>query len=182
VSSPLEVVHQDLLKLPRPVINIFGVVDQDMYIAVRDFMSTLISRGSPPLQLRIDSGGGSVSAGLDIYDLIRLYDNEVEGIVLARAASMAAVILQACTKRKCARHGAVLIHHVSSSSVKLDVLREKKARDALIADMERDQQRLYAILAKKTGQKITRIKAACKEERFMTAEEALAFKLIDEIV
>ncbi|MEN9561566.1 MAG: hypothetical protein RIQ56_839, partial [Candidatus Parcubacteria bacterium] len=171
-------VRMDLLQLQKPIIPITGEVNHEMYRRVSTSILFLVSKGSPPIELWIDSGGGSVAAGLDIYDLVRTYKNQVDGVVHAYAASMAAMILQGCAKRSCMRHGTVLIHHISRDEVKLDTLRIPVRRDQMIKRMEKSQRRLYDILSERTKQPLTKIRATCAKDEPMSAEEALDFGLI----
>lgn len=65
------------------------------------------------ITLYIDSGGGEVQAGLDIYDMIKHSKAPVTGIVYRKANSMASVILQACVKRKAFENAEIIIHDIS---------------------------------------------------------------------
>jgi ATP-dependent Clp protease protease subunit len=172
----------DLVQQRQPQVFVKGETSAEQYAAVATSFAYLVSRGSPPVTVLVDSGGGPVGPGLDIYDVIRLYQGTTTGLVLRRAASMAAIILQACSKRQCARHAGILIHHVSRTSVSLDQLRNKRRRDLILESMQKDQDRLYRILVDRTKQPLPLIKKECRKDKYMTAEEALAFGLIDEIV
>lgn len=175
-------VRSDLLRLQEPIITIGSDIDRSMYLRVRDSVAYLLSRGSPKLKVMVDSGGGDVAAGLDIYDLLRLYPGETTGLVVGRAASMATIVLQALNKRLCARHAGILIHHISRSSVSLDVLGSDKEVRKTLDVMRQQQSRLNDILVARTGKNISVIRAECRKDRMMSSEEALAFGLIDEIV
>jgi len=117
-----------------------------------------------------------------MYDLIRLYPGETTGMVYGRAASMAAIVLQACKKRHAARHAEILIHHVSRQSVSLDTLKDKEKLDKLVADLEARQKRLYQILCEKTKKSEGEIAAECAKDAFMPAEVAKDFGLLDEVL
>lgn len=170
------------IRADNPVLYITGDVEGKMYERVAVALAFLATKGSPDIDVVIDSNGGSVATGLDIYDLIRLYKGKTVGTVISRAASMGAIILQACGVRKCALHAEILIHHISRKSVGLDTLKSKKQHKKLVREMEVDQQRQYDILVKKTGQSKKKIVITCKLDKFMSAEEAKSFGLIDEVV
>ncbi len=170
------------LNAQKPFIDIFGEIDLEAYLYVRAAIVYLQSKNSPPIDVMISSGGGRVFYGLLIYDLLRLYEGKLVGVVYDIAGSMAAIILQACDVRTCSKHSRVLIHHVSSNEVSLDELRSPKRLAKLREDMERNQDLLYAILAEKTGQPIPVIRRECAKDRPLNAEEALKFHLIDKIV
>src|SRR3989344_1796186 len=76
----------------------------------------------------------------------------------------------------------ILIHHVSQRQVKLDDMRDETKRMDILAKTEVNQNYLYKILAERTGKTIEVIRCECEKDRNMTAEEALEFGLIDEIV
>lgn len=176
----LDDVQLELLK--KGIIDIYGEVDGEMAREVREALIRLTTVGSPSVTLLITSSGGLVNVGLDIYDAIRFYPGEVTGIVAGFAKSMAGVILQACKTRKIMRHAHIMIHHVSRMSINLDELRDEKRLHEVKDGLEKSQERLYAILSDRTKKSVDEINAECAKERDMTAEEALAFGLVDEIV
>ena len=175
-------IRQKLLTVEKSVILIDDDIDYKMYKMVAGSLLTLQSKGSPPVEILIDSKGGDIGPGLDIYDAIRLYPGIVTGSVRSQAASIAAIILQACPKRLCARHGSILIHIVARRQVSLDVLESKPKLERLIADLRERQGRLDQILIARTGKTLRRIQSVCKLDKYMKAEEALEFGLVDEII
>jgi ATP-dependent Clp protease protease subunit len=167
--------------LKQNVLVFDGDVKGDMVVSTYESLAVLESRESPPIEVRIFSNGGSVAAGLDIYDALRRYKGKKTGVVYAYARSMGAIILQACDERVCLPHAAVRIHHVNVSEISLDDLMDKRRLDKLKKEMTERQQALYAILARRTAKSIPQIRATCKKDRDMSAEEALGFGLIDRI-
>lgn len=168
--------------LEKNTIDIVGDIDGETAFYVRKAIMRLMAKGCPPVEIYISSNGGSVDYGLDIYDMFKLYKGEKTGIVIGIASSMAAVILQACEKRKATAHADILIHHISKGDIKLDVLRDKTRLDEAIKSMEENQLFIYKILGVKTGKDIQAIKEECAKDESMTAEAALAFGLIDQII
>ncbi|MDP3645756.1 MAG: ATP-dependent Clp protease proteolytic subunit, partial [bacterium] len=132
----------------------------------------------------IRSEGGEIAAGLDIYDEIRLYRGETRGIVMGFAQSMGAIILQACTHRVAARHAEVLIHN--NTMIRQLTDRDVRRRGDPLADVRRDLLLLRHstddIFVRSTGRTKKEIRAQCKLGRPMTAEEALKFGLLDELI
>ena len=171
-----------LLRGDEPIIDIVGDVESPMFAYVRSAVMFLRSRNAPDVQVFITSPGGNVDVGLDVYDLLRLYPGKKTATVYDKAASMGAMILQACDVRRSAKHSHILIHHISRGFISLDVLRSKKKSAEWREDMEKSQKRLYDILSERTGKTVSQIRAACAKDEFMTAQEALEFGLIDEIV
>jgi len=171
-----------LLKGKVPAIDIVGAVNSHMSAYVRTATRYLRSVGSPGIDVFITSPGGSVEDGLDIFDELRLYTGKKVATINDKAASMGAIILQACEVRRCSLHSHVLIHHISTGRVTLDTLRSPKKLAKMRKKMEIDQSLLDQILANRTGKSKSAIRRACAKDKFMDAQQALDFNLIDEIV
>lgn len=168
--------------LKNRIIDLKGEMENEMADYVRECLKILKSENNPDIIVEISSGGGSVRVGLTIYDMLRLYPGKKTGKVIGAAHSMAAVVLQACNKRLCAKHAQMMIHHISQSSVSLDTLRSKKRIKETLDSMEEDQKFIYEVLCKSTGQNRATIKKVCSEEKYMTAEEAMQFGLVDKVI
>lgn len=132
-----------------------------------------------PITMYINSPGGSVSDGLAIYDIIQSIQPTVRTVCVGMAASMASVLLSAGSKgeRKILPNGRVLIHQPSGGTY------------GTAADMTIDvilinnyKERLYSILSKHTGQPVEKIKEDSQRDFWLTADEALAYGLVDEII
>jgi Protease subunit of ATP-dependent Clp proteases len=177
----LDKIRDDLLLLDKPELLIINEIDADEYYYVAKSLEFLITRNSPNLIIKIDSCGGKVRASLNIYDAIRLYRGKKIGIVAANAASMAAVILQACDQRCCTEHGHILIHHINLS-IDLCHLQNEVKCDQIIKEMELEQESIFKIFIAKTGKNRSVIKKECAKNTAMSAEEALRFGLIDKII
>lgn len=175
--SPMQL---DLIR--QRVIDLSGEVDVDMAKYVREALLRLKAERSPDIEVRITSDGGHVGYGLDIYDMLRLYEGKTRGMVFGIAASMAAVILQACSERHVAANARILIHHINRNRITLDDIRKPHRVEKIRDEMEKRQQRLYRILSQRTKKGIPRIRAVCAKDEEMTAEEALKFGLIDKIL
>lgn len=171
-----------LALLDQEIIDLGGDVDADMVRYAREALLRLVARGSPEITVKITSGGGDVRIGLDIVDLLNAYPGKKIGQVFGFAKSMAAIILQACDVRQCSRHGVVLIHYVSLRQVNLDQLRDAKKVEEMVIEMTKSQERINAILMARTKKSADEINTANKAEKDFSAEEALAFGLIDEII
>jgi ATP-dependent Clp protease protease subunit len=131
------------------------------------------------VHLYINSPGGSVSAGLAIYDTMQFLTCDVNTYCIGQAASMGAVLLAAGTKGKrfALPNSNVMIHQILGGA-------EGQASDVEIRVkyMLRLKQRLNSIIAKHTGQEIDIVEKACDRDNFMTPEEAKSFGLVDEVV
>ena len=131
------------------------------------------------VQIYINSPGGSVYAGLGIYDTMQLITPDVSTICTGMAASMAAVLLAAGAKgkRSALPHSRVMIHQPMGGI-------QGKASDIEITAREilRLKGELYDILANHSGQDVAKIEADADRDYWMKAEEAKAYGLIDEVL
>ena len=147
------------------------VVAQLLYLEAQD--------PDKDIQFYINSPGGSVTAGMAIYDTMRYIKCDVATICVGMAASMGAFLLSAGTKgkRMALPNSEIMIHQPSAGT-------QGQITDMAI-HMKRLQtikERMNRILAENTGKSIDAVTEACERDNFMTAEEVLAFGLIDEIV
>jgi len=127
----------------------------------------------------INSPGGVVSAGLAIYDTMQFIRPEVSTVCIGQAASMGSLLLAAGTpgKRFALPNARVMIHQPSGGAQGQAADIEIHAREIL-----RIRHRLNEIYVKHTGHSLTEIERAMERDKFMSAEEAKDFKLIDEVV
>ncbi len=131
------------------------------------------------ISLYINSPGGSITAGLGILDTMNFIKCDVSTICTGMAASMAAVLLSAGTKGKryCLPNSLVLIHQPLGGA------QGQQTEVAIVADfMLKTRKQLNKILAENTGQSIERIQEDTERDNYMTAEEALDYGLVDEII
>lgn len=131
------------------------------------------------IYLYINSPGGSVSAGLAIYDTMKFIKPDVATICVGLAASMGAVLLAggADGKRSALPHSKIMIHQPwvggisgQASDIEIQAREMMKTRDTL-----------YKILSEHTGKSIEQITKDCDRDYFMTSEEAVDYKLIDKV-
>ena len=131
------------------------------------------------IQFYINSPGGSVTAGMAIYDTMQYIKCDVATICVGMAASMGAFLLSAGTngKRMALPNAEIMIHQPSAGT-------QGQITDMAI-HMKRLQtikERMNKILAENCGQDIETVTAACERDNFMTAEEAKAFGLVDRVL
>ncbi len=131
------------------------------------------------IQIYINSGGGSVSAGLGIYDTMQLVSSDVATICTGMAASMAAVLLTAGAKgkRSALPHSRVMIHQPLGGA-------EGQASDIEITAREilKLKKELYEILSIHSGAPYKKIEKDADRDFWMTAPEAVEYGLIDEVL
>jgi ATP-dependent Clp protease protease subunit len=131
------------------------------------------------IQFYINSPGGSVTAGMAIYDTMQYIKCDVATICVGMAASMGAFLLSAGAKgkRMALPNAEIMIHQPSAGT-------QGQITDMAI-HMKRLQtikERMNHILAENTGKSVEEITAACERDNFMTAQEALSFGLIDRVI
>ena len=131
------------------------------------------------IHLYINSPGGSVTAGLAIYDTIQFLTCDVNTYCIGQAASMGAVLLCGGTKGKrfALPNANIMIHQVLGGA-------EGQASDVEIRvkHMLRLKSTLNGIIAKHSGQPVDVVEKACDRDNFLSADEAKTFGLVDEVV
>jgi len=131
------------------------------------------------IQFYINSPGGSVTAGMAIYDTMQYIKCDVATICVGMAASMGAFLLSAGTKgkRMALPNAEIMIHQPSAGTQGqiTDMAIHMKRLETIKARMNR-------IMAENTGKSIEEVTAACERDNFMTSEEAKAFGLIDRVL
>ena len=131
------------------------------------------------IYLYVNSPGGSVTAGLAIYDTMQYITNDVVTICMGQAASMGAVLLAAGAKgkRSALKNSRVMIHQPLGGSQGQAAMIEIYTKEILgIRD------RLYEILARHTGQPVDKIAKDSDRDFFMSADEAKDYGLVDKVI
>ena len=133
------------------------------------------------ISLYINSPGGSVSAGLAIYDTMQYIKCDVSTICMGMAASMGSVLLCAGApgKRIILPNAQVMIHPPMGGSGERT---QQTDFEILATEMKKTRDRLEGIIAKHTGQTVERVHADSERDNWMTAEEACAYGLVDKVV
>ncbi len=131
------------------------------------------------VHLYLNSPGGSVTAGMAIYDTMQFINCDVATYCVGQCASMGAVLLTAGTagKRKALPNSRIMIHQPLAGM-------EGSAEDIMIhaKEFSKVKERLNKILIKHTGHPLEKIEDDTDRDRFMTAEEALEYGLIDDVI
>ncbi len=131
------------------------------------------------ISIYLNSPGGSVYAGLGIYDTMQFISSDVATICTGMAASMAAVLLVAGAngKRSALKHSRVMIHQPMGGA-------QGQASDIEITarEIQKLKKELYTIIAEHSGNPFDRIEKDSDRDYWMTAEEAKAYGMIDEVL
>jgi len=178
----LNVAHMDVFsRLMMDRIIFMGVGIDDYVANVIQAQLLFLDSVDPKrdIQLYINSPGGSVTAGLGIYDTMQYISADVGTICTGMAASMAAVLLSSGTagKRTCLPHSRVMIHQPNGGMQ--GQVSDMEIRYRLIKEM---QEELYTIMSKHTGQSYETIMADCDRDNWMKAPAAKEYGLVDEVL
>ena len=147
------------------------VVAQLLYLEAQD--------PDKDIQFYINSPGGSVTAGMAIYDTMQYIKCDVATICVDMAASMGAFLLAAGTKgkRMALPNAEIMIHQPSAGTQGqiTDMAIHMKRLETIKARMNR-------IMAENTGKSVEEVTAACERDNFMTSQEAMEFGLVDRVL
>ena len=147
------------------------IVAQMLYLEAQD--------PDKDIQFYINSPGGSVTAGMAIYDTMQYIKCDVATICVGMAASMGAFLLAAGTKgkRMALPNAEIMIHQPSAGT-------QGQITDMAIhmRRLEIIKERMNTILAQNTGKSVEEVTAACERDNFMTSQEALAFGIVDRVL
>jgi len=171
-------IYSRLLK--ERVIFLVGQVEDHMAnLVVAQLLFLESENPDKDIHLYINSPGGSVTAGLSIYDTMQFINSDVSTMCLGQAASMGALLLAggAPGKRYCLPHSRLMIHqplggfHGQASDIDIH------AREILLV-----KERLNKILSKHTGQALEQIQNDTDRDNFMSGDDATEYGLIDKVL
>ena len=155
------------------------ITDDEANLVIAQMLFLEADDPDKDIYLYIDSPGGSVSAGLAIYDTMQYIKCEVNTICMGMAASMGAFLLAAGAKgkRKALPNSEIMIHQPSGGA-------SGQASDVKIhaEHIIRTRQKLNEILAERTGKSVEQVAVDTERDNYLSAEAALEYGLIDEII
>ncbi len=169
-------IYSKLLK--SRVVFLLGQVEDNMANSIVSQLLYLEAEDpTKPINLYINSPGGSVTAGLAIYDVMNLVSCPVHTYVMGQACSMGAFLLSAGDKRYAMRSSRIMIHQPLGGY-------QGQATDIEIhtEEMLRVKKFLNEVLSANTGHSISEIVKATERDNFMTGFEAKEFGLVDEVI
>jgi ATP-dependent Clp protease protease subunit len=162
------------------IVFLGGEIDDDVANSVVAQMLFLeMEDPEADIQLYINSPGGVITSGMAIYDTMRYLKCEVSTLCIGMAASMGAFLLAAGAKgkRKALPHAEIMIHQPSGGAKGQATDIEIQAEQIL-----RVKKTMNQLLAEHTGQSLRTIEKDVERDHYMTAEQALKYGLIDEII
>jgi len=171
-------IYSRLLK-ERIIFLVGPVEDYSANLIVAQLLFLESENPTKDISLYINSPGGSVTAGMSIYDTMQFVKPDISTLCIGQAASMGAILLcgGAQKKRYALPNSRVMIHQplggVQGQATDIDI----QAKEILLV-----RKRLNEILAKNTGQTLQKIESDTERDNFMTSPEAMKYGLIDEIL
>ena len=171
-------IYSRLLK-ERVVFIVGSVEDQMANLVVAQLLYLESENPDKDIHLYINSPGGTVTAGLSIYDTMQFITSDVSTICIGQAASMGALLLGGGTngKRYALPHSRIMVHQPSAGyqgqATDIDI----HAKEVL--ELKR---RLNEIMARHTGQTVETIEKDLERDNFMSGEQAVAYGLIDTVL
>ena len=181
-ERPMNIAQMDVFsRLMMDRIIFFGVPVTDQTANIVQAQLLFLESVDPTrdVYMYINSPGGSVTAGLGIYDTMQYIGPDVATICTGMAASMGAVLLSAGQKgkRTCLPHSRVMIHQPLGGA-------QGQTSDIEISYrlIKQFQKELYVILANHTGQTYEKIEKDCDRDYWMRSEEAKEYGIVDEVL
>ena len=171
-------IYSRLLK-ERVIFLVGPVNDQTANLVVAQLLFLESENPDKDISFYINSPGGSVSAGMAIFDTMNFIKPEVSTLCIGMAASMGAFLLAAGArgKRFCLPNSKVMIHQPSGGSQGQATEIEIAAREII-----KTREQLNKVLAERTGQPLERIARDTERDYYMTAEESKEYGLIDQVI
>ena len=170
-------IYSRLLK--ERIVFVVGPIDDNVAnLVVAQLLYCESENADKDVQLYINSPGGSVTAGLAIYDTMQFLNCEVSTLCIGQAASMGALLLAGGTKGKryCLPNSRVMIHQPSGGSQGQASDIEIQAQEILYL-----RERMNEIMANHTGKSAEQVALDTERDNFMTAAQALEYGLIDQV-
>ena len=170
-------IYSRLLK--ERIIFVVGPIDDNVAnLIVAQLLFAESENADKDVQLYINSPGGSVTAGLAIYDTMQFINCDVSTLCIGQAASMGALLLAGGTagKRYCLPNSRVMIHQPSGGSQGQASDIEIQAKEILYL-----RERMNEIMALHTGKTPEQLELDTERDYFMNAQDALAYGLIDKV-
>ena len=159
---------------------ILGKIDAETSTSTIIELLSLANESDDDITIYINSPGGSVVDGLAIYDTMNLIKPKVSTIVIGLAASMGSFLSSSGTKgmRYALPNSEFVIHQPLAG---IDISQQTDIQ--ILADnMKQTREKLEKILSKNTGKSIEQIHIDCERDKYLSAEEALEYGLIDKII
>ena len=170
-------IYSSLLR--ERIIFVVGPIDDNVAnLIVAQMLFAEYENADKEVRIYINSPGGSVTAGLSIYDTMQFVNCDVRTVCLGQAASMGALLLAGGTKgkRSCLPNSRVMIHQPSGGSQGQASDIEIQAKEILYL-----RTRMNEIMAFHTGKSVAEVASDTERDHFLTPQQALEYGIVDEI-
>ncbi len=181
-ERPMNVAVMDVysrLMMDRIIFLGYPISDEVANIVTAQLLFLESTDRTKDIQMYINSPGGSVYAGLGMYDTMQFITPDIATICTGIAASMAQVLMCAGSpgKRTALKHSRIMMHQPSAGAVG-----QASDIEITVNEVRKLKRELYDIIAHHTGQTVERIEQDCDRDKWMTAAEAKEYGLVDEVL
>jgi ATP-dependent Clp protease protease subunit len=181
-ERPMNIAVMDVysrLMMDRIIFMGYPVTDEVANIITAQFLFLESTDRTRDIQMYINSPGGSVYAGLGMYDTMQFVTPDISTICTGMAASMAAVLMCAGAKgkRTALKHSRIMLHQPSAGA-------GGQASDIEITvnEVRKIKKELYEVIANHTGQTVDKVATDCSRDYWMTSSEAKEYGIVDEVL
>jgi len=181
-ERPMNVAVMDVysrLMMDRIIFLGYPISDEVANIVTAQLLFLESTDRTKDIQMYINSPGGSVYAGLGMYDTMQFISPDIATICTGIAASMAQVLMCAGTpgKRTALKHSRIMMHQPSAGA-----MGQASDIEITVNEIRKLKRELYDIIAHHTGQPVEKIAEDCDRDKWMTAPEAKEYGLVDEVL
>src|SRR6476620_2073428 len=181
-ERPMNVAVMDVysrLMMDRIIFMGYPVTDEVANIITAQFLFLESTDRTKDIQMYINSPGGSVYAGLGMYDTMQFVTPDIATICTGIAASMAAVLMAAGAegKRTALKHARIMMHQPSAGA-----MGQASDVEITVNQIRKLKTELYEIIAHHTGQSPEKVAIDCDRDKWLTATEAKEYGLVDEML
>ena len=181
-ERPMNIAVMDVysrLMMDRIIFLGYPVSDEVANIITAQLLFLESTDRTRDIQLYINSPGGSVYAGLGLYDTMQFVSPDIATICTGMAASMAAVLMAAGApgKRTALKHARIMMHQPSAGA-----MGQASDVEITVNEVRKVKQELYEVLSMHTGQTVEKIAKDSNRDYWMTAPEAKEYGLVDEVL
>lgn len=181
-ERPMNVAVMDVysrLMMDRIIFLGYPISDEVANIVTAQLLFLESTDRTKDIQMYINSPGGSVYAGLGMYDTMQFITPDIATICTGIAASMAQVLMCAGShgKRTALKHSRIMMHQPSAGA-----MGQASDIEITVNEVRKLKKELYDIIAHHTGQPVEKIAEDCDRDKWMTAPEAKEYGLVDEVL
>jgi ATP-dependent Clp protease protease subunit len=181
-ERPMNIAVMDVysrLMMDRIIFLGYPVSDEVANIITAQLLFLESTDRTRDIQLYINSPGGSVYAGLGLYDTMQFVSPDIATICTGMAASMSAILMAAgaAGKRTALKHSRIMMHQPSAGA-----MGQASDVEITVNEVRKVKQELYEVLSYHTGQPLDKVAKDCNRDYWMTATEAKDYGLVDEVL